>query len=228
MGFGHGFSPEDACDEGGGEGVASADGVGHLHFRSGLEGYVSGSEDIAAVDAAGEDEHPEIVLTEQNPALVLKIYSGVAEHTADRDELLVVDLEDIAALHGVAEDVLVVESLPEVDVEDHEGAVIGGHCVKEAVYCVAGHDVPLSERAEAHGLCLLREGFETGGVGDVVPGDVFLDFILRDTGGVNLDLDCTGRIGYGGDEVVEPLGGEVLDDFGTEGILPDGAHDAGG
>ena len=75
-----------------------------------IAGSSVGGEDVAAVDAAGEDEHLQVVLAQQNPAFVLEVDAGVAEHAADGDELLVVDFEYVAALHRVGEDFLGVEA----------------------------------------------------------------------------------------------------------------------
>ena len=137
MCFGYGAFLEEIRDEGGGEAVAGADGVGYLNFGRWLEGYVAGGKDVAAVDTAGEYEHLQIVFSEQYPAFILKIDTGITEHTADSHEFLVVYLQDVASLHRVAEYFFVVESLTEIDVEDNESVIVIRHGVEEAVNCVA-------------------------------------------------------------------------------------------
>lgn len=136
VGLGDRLPAQNRGDESGCEAVACSDSIGHLDLGCGLEGDVAGSEDVATVDTAGENEHLEVVLAEEDPALVLEVDAGIAEHTADGDKLLVVDLEDVASLHGVAEDFLVVESLPEVDVKHHKAVFPAGHCVEKPVDCL--------------------------------------------------------------------------------------------
>lgn len=129
MGFGDALALEKRGYEGGGETVTGADGVGDLNFRGWLERDVTGGEDIASVDSAGQNEHSEVVFAQQNPAFVLKVNARITEHAADGDKLFVVYLQDIAALHRVAEDFFGVESLTEVDVEDNE-AVAAAYLAK--------------------------------------------------------------------------------------------------
>lgn len=50
------------------------------------------------------------------------------------------------------------------------------------------------------GLGVAGEVLEGVGEGDVVPGDILLDFVLRYAGGVNLDLDGAGGVGHFGDK----------------------------
>ena len=118
--LGDGHARENGCGKGGGERIAGPHGVGHFDTRRGLEALGAGGEDVAAVGAAGEHQHVEVVLAEDEPALVLDVEPRIAEHAADGDEFLVVDLENVAAAQGVADDLARVEVLPQVDVEDLE------------------------------------------------------------------------------------------------------------
>lgn len=222
VGFGDALALEKRGYEGGGEAVAGADGVGDFDFRGGLERDVAGGEDVAAVDSAGQNEHSEVVFAQQNPAFVLKVDAGIAEHATDGDKFFIVDFQDIAALHRVAEDFFGVESLTEVDVEDNE--IVGGlrHSVEKAVYRVARNNVALGERAEAYGAGLPGERFEARGVGNIVPGHVLLYIILRDAGWVYLDLDCACGVGNFLDQMIETFRGEILDNLSAEGIVADG------
>ena len=146
---------EDAGYEATGEGVAGADGVGNLNHGGGHEAYLAGSIDVGAVGAAGEDEHLEVPLGEEHPALV---FAGDALQTVDLgDELefLVVDLEDVALTEVLLDDLLAVEVLTDVDVEDLEaghaagGAADGaghlGHRSKELADGLAANFAALSE-----------------------------------------------------------------------------------
>ena len=92
VGFGYGLAIEDATYKGAGEGVAGAYGVGNGDLRSLLERYCTGGEDVGTVGAAGEHEHVEVVLAQDEPALVLDVETRIAEHTTDEHEFLVVDL----------------------------------------------------------------------------------------------------------------------------------------
>lgn len=224
MGLGNAFAPEYGGYEGCGEAVARAHRVGNLYMGCGLERDVAGCEHIAAVDAACENEHPEVVFAEKYPAFVLKVDSGVAEHTADYHEFLIVDFQNVAALHGVAENFLVVESLTKVHVKDRKSVVGAGHRVEKPVDGFARHHIALCERAEAHGLGVLGEGVELRSVGDIVPGYILLDFILRYACGVDFHLYGACGVGHFGDKMVEALGGEVFQEFLSEGIGADSAY----
>lgn len=57
MGLVHRLALEDGGDKGGGEGIACAYGVGHLHAGRLYKRYASGCEYVAAVDTARQDEH---------------------------------------------------------------------------------------------------------------------------------------------------------------------------
>ena len=76
MGLFYRLTLQDACDEGRREGVAGAYSVGNLHFRCGLERNLSRCEDVAAVDAARQDEHLQVVFAQKNPAFVLQVDAG--------------------------------------------------------------------------------------------------------------------------------------------------------
>ena len=102
MGLRHASAFQQAGDKCRGEGVARTDGIGHLHHGSGLKRHIARGEDIAAVDATGENEHFKIVFSKQNPAFVLEVYAGIAKHAAHRDQFLIIDFKNIAALHGIA------------------------------------------------------------------------------------------------------------------------------
>ena len=224
--LGYALAFQDGCDECGGEAVAGPYGIGNLDLGCRLERHVAGGEYVAAVDAAGEYEHLQVVLPEQYPAFVLEVYAGVAEHAADQNELFVVYLQYVAPLHGVAQNLLVVEALAQVDVEDDECIVGLRHGVEKAVDGAARYHAALCQGAEADCLRVFGQGFEAGGIGDVVPRHVFLDFVLRDAGLVDVDLHGAGGIGYLHDVVVEPFGGEVFQDFLAQRIVAYGTYHA--
>ena len=111
MGLGHGLAVEDAAHERAGEGVAGADGIGYLDLRRFLEGDVTGSENVGAVGAAGEHKHVEIVLTQDEPALVLDVKTGIAKHAANEHQFLIINLQDIATLERLTQNLLRIELL---------------------------------------------------------------------------------------------------------------------
>lgn len=62
--------------------VACSYSIGNFYLWSFLERLEAWSKDIAAVHTTGEHEHVEIVLTEDEPALVLDVKTGITEETA--------------------------------------------------------------------------------------------------------------------------------------------------
>lgn len=131
MGLGDGHTLEYAGAEGAGKRVAGSHGVGNLHMRSLVERLAAGSEDIAAVDTTGEHEHVQIVLAEDEPALVLNVQTGIAEEAAQRDELFIIYLQYIATLQTLADNLLGIEILAEIDVENLE--TVAGSVVEKLV-----------------------------------------------------------------------------------------------
>ena len=142
MSLRHGLAVEDAAHEGAGEGVASAYGVGHLDLWRFLEGDMTGSENVGAVGAAGEHEHVEIVLAQDEPTLVLNVETGIAKHTADEHQLLVVNLQDVATLERLTQNLLRIELLAQVDIKDLQA--VSGCGVKELLDGLTADDVALS------------------------------------------------------------------------------------
>ena len=79
---------------------------------------------VTAVSATGENEHVEVVLTQNEPAFVLNIKAGITKHATDEHQFLIVYLQDVATLERLAQNLLRIELLAKVDVEDLQ-AVIG-------------------------------------------------------------------------------------------------------
>ena len=96
MGLRHGLAVEDAAHERAGERVSSSYSVGHFDLRRFLEGYVTRSEYVTAVSATGENEHVEVVLAQDEPALVLHVKTRITKHATNDYQLLIVDFKDIA------------------------------------------------------------------------------------------------------------------------------------
>ena len=84
VGFRHRLATKDAAHKGAGKGVASTNGISHLYLRGLLKGHLTRCEDIRAIGAAGEHEHIEVVLTQDEPALVLNVEAGIAKHAVVR------------------------------------------------------------------------------------------------------------------------------------------------
>lgn len=100
------------------EAVASPHCIGNFYLRSRLETLQSRCEDVAAVGATSKHEHLQIVFAQDKIALVFDVESRIAEETADSDEFLVVDLEDVAGTQRFLDNLLGVEILPQIDVEN--------------------------------------------------------------------------------------------------------------
>ena len=98
MGFFDVFALQDGGREAAGERVAGANRVGHFHLRCLNETYFLGREDVTAIHATGEYEHFQVVLAQDEPALVLHIKTGIAKEATDRNEFLVVDFQNIAGI----------------------------------------------------------------------------------------------------------------------------------
>ena len=69
------------------------------------------SEYVTAVSAAGEHKHVEVVLAEDEPALVLDVETRIAEHTANEYQFLIVNLQDVATLERLTQNLLRIELL---------------------------------------------------------------------------------------------------------------------
>ena len=143
MCLGDGHALEDAGAEGAGKRVAGAHGVGNIHLGSRLERLAAGGEDIAAVDTTGEHEHVQIVLAEDEPALVLNVQTGIAEEAAQRDELFIVYLQYIATLQTLADNLLGIEILAEIDVKDLES--VAGRVVEKLVDGITARSAALGQ-----------------------------------------------------------------------------------
>ena len=81
--LGNALALQDAGTESTSEAVACSYSIGNFYLRSFLERLEAWSKDIAAVHTTGEHEHVEIVLTEDEPALVLDVKTWITEETAD-------------------------------------------------------------------------------------------------------------------------------------------------
>ena len=135
---------QNACYESACEGIPSAHRISHFHLRCLYKRNFARGEHIAAVYAAGKDEHLQIVFAQQEPAFVLQVDARITEDAAYGDQFLIVDLEDVASLDALGDNLLSIESLTEIDIEDFEDSFSLRHVVEEAVDGVAGNLVALS------------------------------------------------------------------------------------
>ena len=100
------------------------------------------SEYVTAVSATGENEHVEVVLTENEPALVLDVKTGIAKHTADKHQFLIINLQDVTTLERLTQNLLRIELLAQVDVENFQAVSRRG--IKELLDGLATDHVALS------------------------------------------------------------------------------------
>ena len=112
------FPLKNGCAERAGKGIACSHGIGHFHFRRFLKRHAARSENVATVYTAGEHEHIEIVLAENEPAFIFHIEPRITEHTANAHEFFVVYLENVAEFERFLYDFFRIKRLPQVDVED--------------------------------------------------------------------------------------------------------------
>ena len=221
MGLGDGLASQDCGTEGARERVTGADGIGHFNLGGLLEGHLAAGEDIGAVGATGEHEHVEVILAQDQPALVLDVQSGIAEHATDGHQFLIVDLENVATAHRLLDNLLVVELLAQVDVKDLHA--VAGRGVEEPLDVLSRDDVALSQRAVAHGAAVGCDLLNLGREGDVVPCHVLLDVIGGDSLLVERHLHGAGGIGHARHEVLEAMLVEGLDGLLGEFVLTQGA-----
>ena len=144
MSFLNALALQDACYESACEGIASAHRISYLHLRCLDKRDLARGEYIAAVYTAGKDKHLQIVLAQEELAFVLQVDARIAEDAAYGNQFLIVDLEDVASLDALGDNLLGIEALTEIDIEDFEDSFFLRHVVEEAVDGVAGNLVALS------------------------------------------------------------------------------------
>lgn len=233
----YGAALKNAGYKGTSEAVACTNGVGYLYHRSGLEANVARSVNVATVSATGEDEHLEVPLRNEYPALVFSADGLEAVDLSNKLELFVVNLEDVALAEVFFDHFLAVEVLADVDIEDLKaghsagGAADGAghlrHGGEEAADGVAANLRTLSERAEADSAGLASDSFDFGSPGDVVPSYTFADVVLGNTLLVELHLYGTGGVIHALEVVMEIVLVELLDDLVAEFVIADGADSDG-
>ena len=177
--LGNALALQDAGTESTCEAIACSYCIGNLYLRSFLERLEAWSKDIAAVHTTGEHEHVEIVLTEDEPALVLDVKTRITEETTYGNQFLIVDLQDITTLQTLTDHLLGIEVLTQVDVENLQAVL--GSIVEELIDRLAAYLVALSQRAPAYSSGIGSHLLDVVGEGDVVPCHTFLDVISRNT-----------------------------------------------
>ena len=170
MSFLYALTLQYACHESACEGIACPHCISHFHLWSLYKRNFARGEHITAVYATGKDEHLQIILAQEEPAFILQVDARITEDAAYGDQFFIVDLEDVASLDALGDNLLGIESLTEIDVEDFEDSFFLRHVVEEAVDGVAGNFVALSQRAEAGCGAVLCQFLKGWGVRDVVPG----------------------------------------------------------
>ena len=118
MSFLYALTLQDACHECACEWITGTYSVCHFHFRCLDKRNLARGEYIAAVYAAGKNEHLQIVLAQEEPAFILQVYARITEDAAYGNQFFIVDLEDVASLDALGDNLLGIESLTEIDVED--------------------------------------------------------------------------------------------------------------
>ena len=145
MSFLYALTLQNACHESACEGIACTHCISHFHLRSLYKRNFARGEHIAAVYTAGKNEHLQIVLAQQEPAFILQVDARIAKDATYRNQLFIVDFEDVASLDAIGDNLLGIESLTEIDIEDFEDSFSLRHVVEEAVDSVTGNLVALSQ-----------------------------------------------------------------------------------
>ena len=184
MSFLYALALQDACHECTCERIASTYCVCHFYLRSLNKRNFARGEYVAAVYAAGKDEHLQIILAQEEPAFILQVDARITEDAAYGNQFLIIDLEDVASLDALGDNFLGIESLTEIDIEDFEDSFLLRHVIEEAVDGVTGNLVALSQRTEAGCGAILSQLFKGWRVGDVVPGCSLLDVVARNAVGI--------------------------------------------
>ena len=108
-------------------------GVGHFHFRGVSVGCLFRGEYETASCAAGENQSLQRVSLQQRPASFFLAHAGQGEQPCHDVEFFVVDFKDVALLQTGGDNLLCIETLPEVDVEYLVLSVPVRHGVKKPV-----------------------------------------------------------------------------------------------
>ena len=110
---------EDRSREGACERVAGTHCVSNLHLWCLLIAlYTVWSKDIASVGATCQHNHLQVVALHDEAAFLFNVQARIAKEAADDDQLLIVNLQDVAVTEPVLNGVLVVEGAAQVDVGD--------------------------------------------------------------------------------------------------------------
>ena len=155
---------------------------------------MAGCKDIRAVGAAGKHEHVEVVLAQNEPALVLDVKAGIAKHATDKHQFLIVDFQYIATLERLLQYFLGIELLTQVDIENLQAVVRRG--IEEFLDGRTADNVSLSQRTETNSTTVGGNLCDVVIEGDVVPSHVLLDVIGRDALFIKLHLHRTCWIRY--------------------------------
>ena len=159
MSFLYALALQDACYECTCERIACTHCISHFHLRSLNKRNFARGEYVAAVYTAGKDEHLQIVLAQEEPAFILQVDARITEDAAYGDQFFIVDLEDVASLDALGDNLLGIESLTEIDISHFEDSFFLRHVIEEAVDGVAGNLVALSQRTEAGCGAILSQFF---------------------------------------------------------------------
>ena len=114
------LAPKDLRHKRAGEGVSRADSVCYSYFGSRQERGLGVREDITTLYTTSEDEHMKVEVIEHTTAGSLSREVIVTEHMLDDHEFFIVNLEHVAQMQRLFDDLFGVERLTEVDVKDSE------------------------------------------------------------------------------------------------------------
>ena len=222
MSLSYALALQDASAESTREAIACTNGIGNLYLWSLLERNLAWGEDVTSVHAASQHEHIKTILAENQPALILNVQTRIAEEATDGNQLLIVDLQDIATLQALTDNILVVEVLTEVDVEYLQA--ITRCMVEEVVNHLAAHLTALSQRTPANGSGIASDLLDFIGEWDVVPSHALLDVVSRHALSIEAHLHRTSREAHLRHHILQLLLVQLAKSLITQGIIAYRTH----
>ena len=141
------------------------------------------------------------------------IQAIVSEHTTNNNQFLVINLQDIADTERFFEYLLRVELLSQINVANTDTII--WCCIEELADILAANHIALSQRAKTNGTSILGNLFHLGIERNVVPSNILLNVVSRDTVACKSYLNRTSGIRHTWHQVVQIVLFQSLDGFGA-------------
>ena len=112
------FAVEDGCAERARERVASTYRVSNGHLRRLLERRQTRRKDVRTIGATRQNQHLQLIFCQHLLADATHIQIVIAIHALDDNQFFIVNLQDVAALQRLLNDILGIELLAQIDIEN--------------------------------------------------------------------------------------------------------------